>query len=257
MRFFSFQALRNLKRVVMASVASGGLLAAGMQPAEAIIPVVTISGAGSQFTDTTSPSFSGLSSYGFAFDVNGTATIDALGLYAPLVPAWTSGSYTVTVWGYDFGKLPPSPAPGDFDLLSSVTFNAADLPTYPIVGGYAWIPIAPLTLTGTPGDTDVGFLIGAAGSFTSSPAGQLGFITTELPGATSSFLAPIFTEENAFSQNGVDSMYPVPFIFDTSVGPNGYFNPNLSYVPGPLPILGAGAGLAWSRKLRRRIKGSR
>ena len=247
-----------LNRGLLGALISGGCVLAGGQPAEAINPVVSISGAGSCFTDLCPPTFSGNSGYGFFFDLTGTAVVDELGLYAPLSPAWTTGTYTVSLWSYSNLTNPASPLPSDFTLLGSATFNAANLASYPIVGGYAWIDVSDITLTGTPSDPNVGYILGAAGSFTSTPAGQLGFITTDLVGGSSNFAAPFFTEGNGFSQSGVDSFYPVPYAFNSSgLGNNGYFNPNISLVPGPLPILGAAAGFSWTRRLRKRIRASK
>jgi hypothetical protein len=53
-----------------------------------------------------------------------------------------------------------------------------------------------------------------------------------------------------------NGFYPVP-IYPGSVGGNGYFNANLSTVPGPLPVLGAAAGFGWTRRLRKRIRASK
>ena len=266
MKSFSLSAsFGSLKRGFIGAVVSTGCVLAGGQSAEAIIPVVTVSGVGSSFTDISSPPFSGNSSYGFFFDLNGTQTVNQLGLYAPLSPAWTTGSYTVSLWSYSNLTNPANPSAADFTLLGSATFNAASLASYPIVGGYAWIDVTDITLTGTPSDPNVGYILGANGSFTSTPNGQLGFITapTTLPGATFNFAAPFFTEGNGFSQDGVDASYPVPYAnsSDPALGPfpgeRGYFNPNLSLVPGPLPVLGAAAGFGWTRRLRKRIRASK
>jgi hypothetical protein len=35
----------------------------------------------------------------------------------------------------------------------------------------------------------------------------------------------------------------------------GFFGPNFAEVPAPLPLAGAATGLAWSRRLRRRVRG--
>jgi hypothetical protein len=244
----------RLKSTLLAALVSGGFVLADNQSAEAIIPVVTVNGAGSCFTDVCPPVFSGNSSYGYFFDLNGAAQVDALGLYVPLVPDWTSGTYTVSLWSYN--------TLSNFTLERSATFDAASLPSYTIVGSYAWLDVPVITLVGTPSDPNLGYILGAYGSFTSTPGGQLGFITTTAPGASFDFASPFFTEGNGFSQSGVDASYPVPYVFssDPALGLNGekgYFNPNLSLVPGPLPVLGAAAGFGWTRRLRKRIRASK
>ncbi len=232
---------------MIGALASGGVLLAAVQPAQAIIPVLTISEAIPNFTN---PAFSGESSFGYVFDLNGTATVDALGLYAP--EEWTAGSYTVTLWSYN--------STGAVSVASE-TFDAASLGTYPVVGSYAWIPISPLTLTGTPGNPDEGYAISAEGRFVCegtiidgkcSSSTLQGAYTT----STYSFASPFFTEGNGYSFD-TDAEYPFPFYIDDKVGTNGYFNPNLSLVPGPLPVLGAAAGFGWTRRLRKRIRASK
>jgi hypothetical protein len=41
--------------------------------------------------------------------------------------------------------------------------------------------------------------------------------------------------------------------FDVGQSPFGIYGPNLAPAPGPVPLLGAGAAFAWSRRLRRRV----
>lgn len=237
MRFPPFLTPSALKTTLTSALASGGILMAGVQPAEAIIPVLTISNAQSNYTNPDE----GLGSFGYAFDLNGSAIIDGLGLYAPI--EWTTGTYKVSLWSYTASSV---------TLLDTVTFNGGD--AYPIVGSYAWIPIPQRTLAGTPGDPAVGYIIGAEGSFTNPPVGQQGAFTT----STYNFASPFFTEGNGFSYDtGGIPPFPQPVNFDPAVLNNGFFNPNLSLVPGPLPVLGAAAGFGWTRRLRKRIRASK
>ena len=252
MRFPSFFTAMRCRKALIGALASGGVLMAAVQPAQAIIPVLTISNDTPNYTN---PDFLGDSSFGYAFDLQGTTIVDAVGLYAP--KEWTKGSYTVTLWSY-------KPEPPDtlvFKVEASEIFDAALLNTYPIVGSYAWIPISPLTLTGTPGNPDEGYFISAIGSFLCESFDMGGkCASSTLQGAyttsTYSFASPFFTEENRYSYD-TDAVYPLPFFIQPSVSTNGFFNPNLSLVPGPLPVLGAAAGFGWTRRLRKRIRASK
>ena len=224
------------KSALISALASGGMLMAGVQPAEAIIPVLSISNGLFNYSNPSN----GLGSFGYAFDLTGSAKIDALGLYAPV--EWTTGTYTVTLYSYTATTV---------TSLDSVTFTGGS--SYTIAGSYAWLPISELTLVGTPSDTSVGYLIAVDGSFTQTPAGQQGAVTT----SSFNFASPFFTEGNAFSYSSPDPFYPEPLNFDPAVVSNGFFNPNLSLVPGPLPVLGAAAGFGWTRRLRKRIRASK
>jgi hypothetical protein len=231
------------------------------QPAKAILPVLSVQNTAGGFTNDPPDTFTGSSSFGYYFDLNGSTVIDALGLFAQETPVWTLGDYAVTLYSYD-AKDKDNLLPSEVSILQSVVFSANDAPSYLVKGEYFWQPIPMTTLVGTPADDAKGYILGVNGLFTNTPPGQLLFIET--PPGDETFNYGFIYEGNG-SNNTDDptgvypvGFYPVPAYLNTDPNTgdpiNGYFNPNLSVVPGPLPVLGTAAGFSWSRRLRKRIR---
>jgi len=191
------------------------------------------------------------SSFGFYFDVKGNAVVlDGLGFSQQL--AWNNGtSYDVTLWSYTSGGL----VPGSYTQIATKTFTHGS--TYFGQNGYWWQSIAPLLLpdTFTADPTDqLGYAISVVGDF-SNATGNVQYETN----ITSNFNPSILNAGNGFNDandaSGPPPFYPIPAGYDSTLGTQGYFNANMSFAPapGPLPMFGAAAGFAWSRRLRKRI----
>ena len=69
------------------------------------------------------------------------------------------------------------------------------------------------------------------------------------------FATPLTPAGGKVMMDNIVSTY-TPFTPSVSSLPD-FVSGSVSGVPGPLPVLGAGAALAWSRKLKRRINNSR
>jgi hypothetical protein len=257
---------RLFKVALLGGVAFGSVMGIS-NPAKAFLPVLSLSNPKGGFTNDPPTSYSGQSSFGYYFDLNGSTVIDALGLWAQQTPPWTTGDYTVTLWQYD-AVDPLNLQPSEISEVpsASVTFTEAEANAnlYPVQGGYFWKPIPLTTLTGTPGDPRKGYILGVVGTFTSP--GQLATITTPVGDQTYNY--GFINEGNGYNfATDLTGFYPVPVFlaeYDDDNDPttpdvpvNGYFNPNLSVVPGPLPVLGAAAGFGWTRRLRKRIRASK
>jgi len=187
------------------------------------------------------------SSFGFYFDTNADLQLDGLGFSSQA--AWSNGtSYTVKLWSYVKGGANPS----DYTEIASKTFTHGT--SYTFQDGYFWQALGPISLpdTFTTDLTDeLGYVIGAIGDFSAAP-GNVQFET-----ATPMFNPNILNAGNGFTDETDPLFKEIPFYPVAGVGTEGYFNPNLSLVPGPLPVLGAAAGFGWSRRLRQRIRASK
>ena len=207
-----------------------------------------------------------LSSYGFYFDVDGGASIDALGFANQT--AWGNGAeYDVTLWTFNNGGL----SFNDYTVIANATFTAGNV--YTSQFRYYWQNIAgsplflPDTFTTDP-LSERGYVIAAIGDFSDSPGNvQIEAIdpTDPMFPGSADFDPRILIAGNGYNEDGFP-LFPVPFA-DNGIGIDGYFNPNVSFyvpptpppssVPGPLPLLGAAAGFSWTRRLRKRLNASR
>jgi len=260
--------LQVFKKSSLSALALGGIVFVGSllpQQAKAYIPGYTT------FTpaddNTTSPGVS--SSFGFFFDTATNVSIDALGFAGDT--RWSNNtSYTVKLWSF----INQGASPSDFTEIATATFSEG-MP-YTLQSNYYWQPLAggPLSLPGTsivddPTDQR-GYVISAIGDF----SGGNGYIFPQIvsplttPAGSVTFDPRIdnsaFTEINGFNdQNDTNSYFPIPIYATPGLENNGYFNANLSFapvppaVPGPLPMFGAAAGFAWSRRLRKRIQATK
>lgn len=215
----------------------------GLVPLSDYLPAYTTSGSTGGSTATNVQS-----SFGFFFDSKTTDPLDGLGFASQ--QGWGNGtSYEVKLWYWNNGGQNPS----DFTEISSRTFTHGQ--AYSFQDGYFWQDVDPNislldTFTNDPNNLE-GYVITAIGDFSNSPG------NVEFEGGTASFTSKFVPSDplNGFNEQG-QAFYPVP-IFDGGVGQNGYFNANLSTVPGPLPVLGAAAGFGWTRRLRKRIRSSK
>lgn len=247
----TFHAL--IKSTVSAIALAGVVLLGPLLPQQAkaqFLPAYTTTNSLGGYQPTNTPS-----SFGFFFDVDGGASINALG-FADQAAWGNSTQYTVNLWSFDNGGL----VPGDYTVIANATFTAGD--PYTLQYRYYWQNItgSPLFLPDTfatdPGGQR-GYVIAAIGDFSNSP-GNVQFET-----GTGSFDPRIMMAGNGFNEDGF-SFYPVP-IQDGGIGFDGYFNANISFapappassVPGPLPLLGAAAGFSWTRRLRNRVNASK
>jgi hypothetical protein len=118
---------------------------------------------------------------------------------------------------------------------------------------------ASFTLSPTDGTASVGGLVASSATIRLTDPTQFDLVGTYLGGASPD--TKIFIGITTFINLGRDALgnpikeapsSPSSIDFDTAAFNGGHF----SVVPGPLPLAGAGAALAWSRALRRRIKAS-
>lgn len=224
-------------------------------------------------------------SFGYFFETTIDQTeLNALGF--PVFGGWadTPGNSTqfpnaktfdVYVWRID-GINQPSLAPCNgstpYCQIAHVTFDQTQTSSYEVRNGYYWQKFAPINLGAKSStDVDIQYAVAAVGNFSLADG------LPTLVGGTGTF-DPAFT----WSGNGFNVSSPYPPVGDPNYDPNlnysadypvpwnfvsdpasandpktvyAYFNPNLSYsfVPSPLPLLGAGAAFGWARRIRRRV----
>lgn len=186
------------------------------------------------------------SSFGFFFDTKTSVLIDALGLAYQDVWSSVNTSYTVTLWSF----INQGNNPGDYTPIASTIFNGGQI--YTLQQDYWWKNITPTVLPQTSSDIDptnqTGYVITAIGDFSGG--------TTKLQFETGTPTVNPFFDlgGNGFNvSTSTNGFYPIPIAYDAAVGFNGYFNANVSYVPGPLPVLGVASAFGFSRRMRRRI----
>jgi hypothetical protein len=238
----------------LASVVTGAFLVSLSQPARAISPAYTSSGASAGYCeDIPAQSYvCGLAqSYGFFFETDRDLTIDALGFSSQ--PGWPNGNsqYEVQLWSYINGGGTFS----DYTLIESRTFIPGE--SYTFDNGFFWqdIPLVKLlnSTSGDPGNLK-GFVIGVVGDFTNQ-GGNVGYES-----ATATFRPGIVSTDSGYNggPSATDPFWSVP-VYPGGFGTTGFFNGNLSFapVPSPLPMLGSAAGFSWTRRMRQRIRLSR
>ena len=218
----------------------------GLVPLADYLPAYTTSGSLGGSTPTNV-----ISSFGFYLDSKTTEPLNGLGFASQ--PGWDLGtSYQVKLWYWKNGGANPS----DYTEIASTKFTHGQ--PYSFQDGYFWQSIDPTiplldTFTNDPNDLE-GYVITAIGDFSNAPG------NVEFESGTSTFNPRFVVNANGASgfndATDPNGFYPVP-IYPGNVGSNGYFNANLSTVPGPLPVLGAAAGFGWSRRLRKRIRTSK
>jgi hypothetical protein len=218
-----------------------GPLLSQQAPALAFSPVYTTTGSVGAYTTSFIPT-----SVGFFFETTSDVEINGLGF--SFQDTWAdSKTYTVKLWSFDNGGLDPK----HYTLLDSLVFTAPP-PFYTLQKGYWWQSIASRMLPRTDAVADpssqLGYVIAAIGDFSNSPG------NVQIEGGIAAFDSRFIIAGNGFNeQSDPTGFFPVP-IYDAGLGTEAYFNPNISIVPGPLPILGAAAAFSWSRRLRSRIR---
>jgi len=239
-----------LPKAVLTGLLTGCALVGVPNPAQAYTPAYSNPDPSFAFQPTT-PTQPG--SFGFFFDTNTNVTIDGLG-FSNQPTNWGSGtSYEVWLWSFSNGGN----VIGDYTLIDKVTFTEGN--TYELQGAYFWQSIPLVTLTdSTTGDptNQNGFVIGVVGDFSNNP----GNVGAEGTLSAVSFLPGIVNNNSGFNFGPAsDPYWPVPVYPDATTPTTGFFNGNLSIapIPGPLPMLGAAAGFAWSRRLRKRIQATK
>lgn len=238
----AISAITTLASMVSLVFCGSVLTHQGPAQAQTYLPAYTTSASVGAFTPTNVPS-----SFGLFFDSQTTDPLDALGFASQQL--WGNGkSYEVKLWYFNNAGANVS----DYTEVASTTFTHGI--SYPFQDGYFWKALGPIplldTFTNDPNNLE-GYVISAIGDFSNSPG------NVQFEGGTASFNSRFVPSVplNGFNEDGF-AFYPIP-IYDGGVGQNGYFNANLSTVPGPLPVLGAAAGFSWTRRLRKRIRSSK
>jgi hypothetical protein len=246
MKLFAKKASRGFVWTSLAAAASVGMAISTAAPAHAFLPALTNPApTGGGWPDNPS-------SFGFFFDTTSNVWIDALGF--SYQETWTaiSPSYTVTLWSFKNGGGSPS----DYTEIASRTFSPSTV--YTLQNDYWWNSLdTPRVLLNTssavdPGDR-TGYVIAAIGEFSGHTN------TVEFEGGVAT-VDPLFDlGGNGFNVSSYsDQFYPIPiYPSDPDIGIDGYFNPNLSYVPGPLPILGTASAFGLTRRMRKRIRSAK
>jgi hypothetical protein len=232
--------------IAVTVVAGGAVLSA--DPAYAFKPAYTTKNRFGNYYEV-SPN----SSFGFFFDVTQDLPIDGLG-FAPQ-EGWPGGtsSYDVTLWGFENGGNSYS----DYTQLRTVKFTPGN--SYTILDNYCWQSIVPIILPESY-NTDAGnlrgYVIAAIGNFKQQPGNVQFEVATPTIDPNFNFGRNGYNDSTDPAGNFPSGFFPIP-IYDGGVGYTGFFNPNLSYVPGPAPILGVASALGIARKLRQRIKSAK
>lgn len=174
------------------------------------------------------PSFSGSLGYSFSLSLSQPQTISALGFYDAdedgLLSSHGIGLYEAT----------------SQTLLASATVPAGDGSW--LQNGFRWVSIPNLALSSG------SYVIAATSS------GDPSLFDPFLYDTTAEGVIDGLVIGAALSETGSGSAVAFPSQ-DEGV-PQGFFGPAYAVAgsPGPLPLLGAGAALGWSRRLRRRSR---
>lgn len=243
-----------------------GLLAAAPAQAlnpSAIAPIFGKSEGGADVPGGVSgsrfPAGTGAYSVGFFFDVVGKNLVaNALGVSAQANVPWTQ-PYTVQLfsWEYDPAQAGnPDTAGYTYTSLASRKFNPGDLNLVPTTGTsisdveFYWLGLGsgvalPDTSDAVDPDGLRGYAVTTRGFF-NEPDGNFiesdGFVTFS---SRADYLG------DGFNGSSADFLYPFP-VFEA--GENGFWNGNVSVVPGPLPVMGVAAAFGWSRRLKKKTK---
>jgi hypothetical protein len=191
-----------------------------------------------------------LVSLGFYFTVDEPGYyVNALGLYKQDGWLLTNNSYNVKLWSFVNGGLDAQ----DYSpvTLTPLVFDPADVATYTEVDSwyFQFLP-QPIELPVTLEAEEKGYLIAAWGDYT-----MVG--NSSKSGGAYSFVPEIsYFKPPAISNNTLPD-FPIPLSTAPPYPDTGYWNANLSLVPGPLPVMGAAVGYGMARRLRQRIRAIR
>jgi hypothetical protein len=220
--------LRRRVSRLAAPLLLAGLVAASQAPAQAlsIRPALQAISPGSVGGD---PSFSG--SLGYSFNLSQPYVVSALGFYDELGDGLLS-SHMV----------------GIFDATSQALLISGTVPSgsgSPLLAGFRWLSVPQQVLNAG------SYVIAATSS--GDPASFDPFLYDGFDPVVS---AGFSLGTASLTQAG--SGFMVAFPTNNENLPYGFIGPNFaSPVPGPLPVLGVAGALAWSRRLRCRLRDSR
>lgn len=191
------------------------------------------------------------SSLGFYFTVDQPGyAVNAFGLYAQDGWSQTNDDYTVLLWSFhNYGG-----SAADYTQIGSpVIFKPSDIGSYAMLDQwyFQYLP-SPIDLPVKIADDGDGYLITAYGNFTPAGAAYKADGTKAFVPQATYFLPPAYSETGKADFPLPLYISPMPPFLD-----EGFWNSNLSLVPGPMPALGAAVGYGMARRLRRRIRGSR
>ena len=220
--------LRRRASLLAAPLLLGSLVAASQAPAQAlsISPALQAISPGTVGGD---PSFSG--SLGYSFSLSQAYVVSALGFYDEQQDGLLS-SHMV----------------GIFDATSQALLISGTVPSgsgSPLQAGFRWLSVPQQVLS--PGS----YVIAATSS--GVPAVFDPFL---YDGSDPVVIAGFSLGTASLAQAGSGSVVAFP---STDEGlPYGFIGPNFASppVPGPLPVLGVAGALAWSRRLRCRLRAS-
>ena len=238
-------ALKSFRRFVVGLVSTGSLVTVAL-PARAYLPAYTATDSYGQHYPFVNPS-----SFGFFFDTKVPVAVDGLGF--SYFQNWNESSasvYQVKLWSFVNGGNNLL----DYTQIASATFTPGS--PYTLQQNYWWQNIAPVILPPTAYHVDPGnlkgYVIAAIGNFSDAPG------NVQYESGT-----PTIDTRFDFGGNGFNSiddpegLWSIPYYLDDNLGINAFFNPNFSYVPGPLSVLGIASAFGWTRGIRRRIKSAK
>lgn len=135
---------------------------------------------------------------------------------------------------------------GIFDASSRALLVRGVIPAgtaAPLHNGFRWLPVPSVTLPA--GSYVIAAVLPGTGASSFDPFVALASDPLLIPGV-------VLTGK---ALSGASSPGTLVFPDTDGDGFAGFFGPNFAEVPAPLPLAGAATGLAWSRRLRRRVRG--
>lgn len=269
----------------LALAACVGALAVSTIPAASARPIQGVyTSAGDESSEGTPAGVTSPSSFGYFFDTNdGNLILTQLAI--PIFGGWANlpgspttfpnaSTFDVYVWRID-GINQPNLSPcssttGPYCQVAHATFDQNQTASYTTKNGYYWQAITPVELGApTASDVNVQYAVAAVGNFSTADG------LPTLTGGTGTFSTPFTWTGNGFNYSTMPvppapvpaddytADFPVPWYYtsdpESANDPltfYAYFSPNMSYsyVPSPLPLMGAGAAFGWTRRLRRRVR---
>jgi hypothetical protein len=235
MKFTSLPTRHNLLASAAMAIAFGAILQAGESKAQQSVScnpgVAGSCAAGLSVGDKLANAFSFLGDFNptaddelkFSFDP--TTGVYQLQLEANPDRSLSFGASAATDFFYTISIINPGLAAGNTFAVAQSNITGSTIAFPPANSGSYTTTITSSSLTGP--------ITAASGS---NPSGFVAF----KPGVTSASF------KQSFSATGVASVSSLGISFLQQTPP--------SEVPGPLPLLGAGAAFAFSRKMRRRIR---
>ena len=134
---------------------------------------------------------------------------------------------------------------GIFDATSRALLVRGTIPAgtaAPLYNGFRWLPIPSVTLPA--GSYVIAAVLPGTGASSFDPFMALATDPVLIPGVVL----------NGKALSGAASPAALVFPDGDEDSFAGFIGPNFAEVPGPLPLAGAATALAWSRRLRRRLR---